>query len=142
MRVPSGEGRGLGSGSWGWWGGGFAVENKGKRGEGGCGGGTGKGTASCQNYPLANNPLVSPPKRCFQGNALRGTGFLEVWGLPRQTSKKFALEGFRMEIPRPRQLLKSSGILGNFLRIRNQEKGGFVEKNATPTGVSETARRQ
>ena len=37
--------------------------------------------------------------------------FLKVWGVPKQTSKKFASEGFRMEISSPRQLLRSLGSL-------------------------------
>ena len=37
--------------------------------------------------------------------------FLEVWVVPRQTSKKFASEGFRMEISTPTQLLRSLGPL-------------------------------
>ena len=34
--------------------------------------------------------------------------FLEVWGVPRQTSKKSASEGFRMEISTPRRSLLGS----------------------------------
>ena len=37
--------------------------------------------------------------------------FLEAWGVPRQTSKKFAPEGFCVEISTPRQLLRSLGPL-------------------------------
>ena len=37
--------------------------------------------------------------------------FLEVWGVPKQTSKNFASEGFRMQISTPRQLLRSLGPL-------------------------------
>ena len=41
---------------------------------------------------------------------------IEVWGLPRQTSKKLALEGFCVVIPSPRQLLRSLGrVLENSL---------------------------
>ena len=39
------------------------------------------------------------------------TDFLEVWGVPKQTSKKLASEGFRVEISTPRQLLRSLGPL-------------------------------
>ena len=37
--------------------------------------------------------------------------FLEVWGVRRQTSLKFASKGFHMEISTPRQLLRSLGPL-------------------------------
>ena len=37
--------------------------------------------------------------------------FLEVWAVPKQTSKKFASEAFRLEISTSRQLLRSLGPL-------------------------------
>ena len=57
----------------------------------------------------------------FQGKLPDGTasgGLLRsLGGVPRQTSKKFASEGFCMEISTPRQLLESPGpLLGASLR--------------------------
>ena len=55
--------------------------------------------------------------------------FLKVWGVPKQTSYKFASEGFRVEMSTPRQLLRSLGPLPETSARTTQELPRSPSKN-------------